>query len=260
MVNFAGGKIRQVGIYCKKAFDTDDLDLVQGVIDDLDAEHKPLSALFAFYAEGTITISSLTDLRTASVTCLGAALGAVSKASVHENIGWVGKFDMAEVELETPALADGTLISAISQANLDLLHSKGYIFLHKRIGIAGTYFKDSHAAIDVTSDYAYIESNRTIDKAIRGVRTYLLPEINAPVTVDADSGKLNQDYCSYLEAKAGQALNQMQQNSELSGYQVFVDPDQNVLSTSEIKVNISIVPKGVSRTLTVTIGFTTSLS
>lgn len=285
MQAYAEGKIRQVGVYAPVATTTTFISAIQAILEDLEDEHKPCSALIAWYTEDTITISALSDLRAlsaekvsviigqdgdadgaelfealgGSVTCLGAALGAVSKASVHENIGWVAKFDMAEVELEMPALADGTLIKEVSEANQDTLNTKGYIFLRKHVGIAGSYFNDTHTCVAATSDYAYIEASRTIDKAIRGVRTYLLPELNGPVTVDASSGKLSRDYCSYLEAKGGQALAQMQRNGELSGYQVFVDPDQNVLSTSKVAVKIALVPKGVSRTIEVTIGFTTSL-
>ncbi|MEZ5195114.1 MAG: DUF2586 family protein [Bacteroidales bacterium] len=142
--------------------------------------------------------------------------------------------------------------------DLSALDTKGYIFAYKESGISGTYFNDSHTCIDITSDYAYIENNRTIDKAIRGVRTYLLPELNGPVSVDPVSGKLAADYCKYLEEQAGLALKYMQQAGEVNGYGLFVDPDQNVLSTSVVNVAIAIVPIGVSRTINVTIGFTLS--
>lgn len=286
MVNASTGKLRQIGIYVPVAFDDAMPGTIQAILDTLETNHKPTEVLLNYdAASGSITIGSLDDMRALtaqnvsvvigqdgagygndlfedldhSPTALGAALGTVSLSQVHENIGWVGKFNVAGGELDTPALADGTLISTVSQANLDVLNNKGYIFLLNHIGIGGTYFNDSHTCIAATSDYAYLESNRTIHKAMRGVRTYLLPELNAPVAIDAESGKLAPDYCKYLEEKGGLALKYMQQDGEISGYKVFVDPDQNVLSTSVVNVAIAIVPKGVSRTINVTIGFTLSL-
>ncbi|MEZ5195113.1 MAG: hypothetical protein R2764_01540 [Bacteroidales bacterium] len=43
-----------------------------------------------------------------SPTCLGAALGTVSLAQVHLNIGYIRAFNIAGGELDVPALADGT--------------------------------------------------------------------------------------------------------------------------------------------------------
>lgn len=286
LVDDAGGNIRQMGIYVPIAFATAMVGTIQAILTTLETNHKPLEVLLNYDAtSSSITIGSLDDLRALtgpnvtvvigqdgagdgndlfedldhSPTSLGAALGVVSLSQVHENLAWVGKYNVAGGELDTPALADGTLMSTVSSANMQVLHSKGYIFLRNHVGIGGTYFNDSHTCVAATSDYAYIEANRTIHKAMRGVRTYLLPELNAPVAIDAETGKLASDYCKYLEEKGGLALKYMQQDGELSGYKVFVDPDQNVLSTSTVNVAIAIVPKGVSRVINVTIGFTLSL-
>jgi hypothetical protein len=284
LINYADGKIRQAGIYCPVIFKDSFVTDIQGFVDTLTGEHKPFSVLLALFADDEAEDPFDVDLRTlespnvsviigqdgdadgrelfatkGSVTCLGAALGAVSLLQVHQNIGWVGKLNMAQTELDMPALCDGRFLRDLTQNEIDSLNTLGYIFLVNHVGISGSYFNDSHTCTAGTSDYAYLENVRTIDKAIRGVRTYLLPELNAPVTVDANTGKLAAEYCKYLEETGGMALLQMSQAGELSGYNAYVDPDQNVLSTSKVEVTIQLVPKGVSRQIEVTIGFATKL-
>jgi hypothetical protein len=288
---FAEGKIRQLGIYQPYYFSGSHVTNIQTKVTILESDNKPLSVLYACDMTSVAAYGSLADLRALSaknvsvvigedgastgatlanekrysISCLGAALGTVSLAAVNENIGWVGKFNIAAVELDTPAMSFndstyGRLIKNYTTAALDAINAKGYVFLVKHLGVSGSYFNDSHTAIPATSDYAYIENNRTIDKAIRGIRTYLVPEINSPVKVDAVSGKLDMNRVKYLEAQASIALDQMMRNSELSGYQVTIDPDQNVLGTSTINVTVQLVPVGVARTITVTVGFVTKLT
>jgi len=75
------------------------------------------------------------------------------------------------------------------------------------------------------------------------------------VYVDPDSGNLRADYCSYLEEIANEPLETMEKAGELSGYKVYIDPKQDVLSTSKIAVAIKNVPTGVVRLFEVSIGF-----
>lgn len=65
---------------------------------------------------------------------------------------------------------------------------------------------------------------------------------------------------AYLETVAGKALKDMEKAGELSGYSVEIDPEQNVLSTSEVEIVIRQVAVGVMRKVKVKIGFATSLS
>jgi len=289
---YAEGKIRQLGIYQPYTFAGAHVTAIQVKATALETDNKPLIVLYACDMMAVTAYGNLVDLRGTlsaknvsvvigedgagigyalaiakgySISCLGAALGTVSLSAVNENIGWVGKFNIAAVELDAPALSFndstyGRLIKNYTTAALDAINAKGYVFLVKHLGVSGSYFNDSHTAIPATSDYAYIENNRTIDKAIRGIRTYLVPEINSPVKVDAVSGKLDMNRVKYLEAQGSIALDQMMRNSELSGYQVTIDPDQNVLGTSTINVTVQLVPVGVARTITVTVGFVTKLS
>jgi hypothetical protein len=283
--DYAQGKIRQIGIFKDAAFSSSDLTAIQVVCNTLAGLHKPLSAIYAGNIQGTTDLTTLTNLATLtannvsavigqdaagqgnylyvtqgkSITCLGATLGAVALAKVSDDIAWISKFNMSSgTELDTIAFANGTLVSSLSQSTLNTLDNNRYIFLIKYVGIAGSYFNDSHCAVAVTSDYAYIENNRTIDKAIRGIYSSLLPNLNSPLQLNAD-GTLQNTTVAYFTSQASVNLDEMIRQTELSAYQVLIDPTQNVLSTSNLTVSVKLVPIGVARQITVKIGFTLSI-
>ena len=58
-----------------------------------------------------------------------------------------------------------------------------------------------------------------------------------------------------METLCKAALEAMLANGEISALEVFVDPLQNILATSELKVVVSIIPTGTARKITVDLGF-----
>lgn len=192
-----------------------------------------------------------------SYGCIGTCLGAISKAAVNECIAWVQKFPLG---LKDPGLISGEEIRNVSEANQNYLNANHLIFVRTHVGITDCYFNDSWTLDLDTSDYCYIERVRTIDKACRGVRANLLPYLNAPLRVDAETGKLDEPTLAFLQTTAGAALKEMEKADELSGYVVEIDPDQNVIATSTLNVVIKQVPTGVMRNVAIKIGFTTSIN
>jgi hypothetical protein len=194
------------------------------------------------------------------IASVGALLGATAFAKVNESTAWVRKFNLSDgVELESPRLATGVLLKDTLTATLDELHDKGWTYLRKHTGKAGTYFNDNYTATDQTSDYSTINNNRTIQKAIRVVRTVLLDELSAPVEVDPDTGQLANGYVEYLKSLGETPLDTMETAEEASGSAVNINPNQNVLATSNVQVGIEVVPYGVSRNLIVNIGLAANL-
>lgn len=187
---------------------------------------------------------------------IGTTIGAVSKASVHECIAYVAKFPLS---FSAPGLISGELIKDVSTANQERINDNRYLFIRVHVGDSDNYFNDSHTLDLSTSDYAYIENERTIDKACRGVRTNLLPYLNSPLKVDAAEGTLAPSTVAFLQTTAGKALEDMEKAGELSGYSCEIDPEQNVLSTSTVEIVIKNVPMGVMRKVNVKIGFTTKI-
>lgn len=288
--SFAAGKLRQIGIWTSKAYTVGDPALLQGLYSDSFAVFAPHEILYSPNLNLVIdaNLPSLADLTApnvhiliaqdggalgkalydegvagvlnASTGVIGAALGATSLAKVHENIGWVEKFNMAQAggELDVVALSNGTLVNTLADAitkDDGSLDTKRLIFLKNYPGFTGSYFNDSHGAVAASSDYAYMEDNRAMDKAIRGIYLNLLPKVNGPVLLDKTTGQLSQDYIEYLQLEAAKTLEQMQKDGELSGYIVTIDPNQDVNATSKIIVNITNTKVGVSRRFEVNIGF-----
>lgn len=285
MQNYTGGKLRQIGVWDgATALDPTNLITLQAIRTALEAQDKPLSI---GYAPKIAAVSGLpTDLAGAnkngvsviigqdgagtaadlykdakntaksSVTAIGEWLGVVSAAAVHESIAWVEKFPTG---IALPAFGDGTLLRDLDTAVIESLDAARYIFFVEYSGLAGAYFNDSHTMDDATSDYAYIESVRTMDKACRNVRTYVLPKLGRPMKVDASTGKLEAYVVEDLQLTAGKALEDMEKAGELSGYVVEIDPDQNILSTSCVEMVIKQVGVGVMRKLNIKIGYTTSV-
>jgi hypothetical protein len=284
--NYAEGKIRQLGVFKDEVYVASELTAIQTVCNMLDADHKPVSnVLLAADIKAVADLTTLanlsirTDHKTSvvvsqdgagkgarlyftskkSITNLGAALGAVALSKVSESIAWINRFNISSgTECETLAFANGTLYSAIDANTLNVLNNYRYLFLRKFVGISGSYFNDSHTAVAPTSDYAYIENNRTIDKAIRGVYATLLPNLNGPLVMNSD-GTLNDNTIAALEADARPNLDQMVRDGEISAYAITIDPAQNVLSTSKLVIAIKLVGVGVARNITVNIGYTIAL-
>ena len=288
--NFADGEIRQMAFFdYGTAFATATLNLLQTSCTNLESQDKPTLVLFAGDFEAIGDIASLDDLtalanknvavcigedgtgagaalrlsESKSITAIGALLGAVSFSSVHENIGWVEKFNMVDgLEFDVPALAlstDTVLVKNQAVAALDSLHSKGYIFLKKHTGNNGSFFNDSSCAITIASDYSKIENNRTMDKAVRGVRTVMLPNINSPLYVQPN-GTLQGQTISKFQNDAERPLEQMERDGEISAFNVIINPEQDVLSTSKLAMAIQIVPVGVARQIEINIGFAVSIN
>lgn len=285
MQNFALGKIRQMFVYqSATTFAGSQVTSLQAIVNANTAVHKPLEIIYQGKMTSATTLAGLADMRALnapnvsvvlgqdgaakgyklwkanafSIGCGGTVLGAVSLAKVNEDIAWIGKFNMSNVEFDTLAYANGDVYSAQSEGTIDNINTLGYIALVKQIGIEGSYFNDSHTAVALTSDFAYIEPNRTFNKAIRSLRTFLLPQLASPIDLNAD-GTLTEGLVGYYETLCARALEAMQRDGEISAYSVTIDPSQNVLSTSTLTISVAIVPKGVARQIVVNVGFTLSI-
>lgn len=282
--NFAGGRLRQIGVW-NGAVELSEtiVNSLQSVATTLEAQNKPLSILYApkvtdvtqleSYAkagrknvsvviaqdgEGVAAAlySDAANAAKASVSTLGDLLGAVSKAKVHQSIAWVEQFP---TNISVAAFGDGTRYRDLDTATIEELDAARFIFCRTYEGLAGAFFNDNHTLDLPTSDYAYISDVRTMDKAVRGIRSYLLPKLGRPMKVDASTGKLERTTVEHLITTGNKALEEMERDGELSGYRFYIDPDQNILSTSRVRGVIKNVPVGVMRNLDLEIGYAASV-
>jgi len=300
---FAEAKIRQIGIVdllTVFADLTETSDTIKDVLDELAGLNMPVELIYSMHQISSANLLALPDLHTfgndrfsvvigqdgggrgnyvsgvltKNIGIVGATLGAISKAKVHESIAWVERQNLVTTaypkaltggttlarELDVPAFVDGTLLSDFTPGQIQSINNKGYLFMIKHIGYTGTFFNDSFTATALDSDFATIETNRAMDKAQRGVYVKLLPKVSGPIYVDPTTGNLTQDVIASLEAIASIPLEQMKRDGEISGLKIYINPDQEVLTTSKLDVTIKIVPVGVLREIAVNLGFTLQLS
>lgn len=282
--NFAGGRLRQVGVW-NGAVELSEtiVNSLQSVATTLEAQNKPLSILYApkltdvtrlesFAKAGRKNVSVViaqdgegvaaalysdaANAAKASVSALGDLLGAVSKAKVHQSVAWVEQFP---TNIAVAAFSDGTRYRDLDTATIEELDADRYIFCRTYEGFAGTFFNDNHTLDLPTSDYAYISDVRTMDKAVRGIRSYLVPKLGRSMKVDANTGKLERTTVEHLITTGNKGLEDMERDGELSGYRFDIDPDQNILSTSRVRGVVKNVPVGVMRNLDLEIGYAASV-
>lgn len=286
---FADGKIRQLGIVSSNTFAASDLTLIAAQRAIMLGENKPLEVVYGADTSAVSDLSTLTDLRgtlTAegvsgvigqsgnglglqmftdlgvSIPAVGAAIGILSRERVQVNIGDVGRCNLvnnSDGDFDVPAFGNGVLVKTFPRAQLDAIDALGYIFIEKEDGVAGSYFNDSNCACPITSDYAYLENNRVINKAVRGIRGSVATLLKGNIYVDGDTGKLSEDTIATYKNAASAPLEQMKVDGEISDYEVIIDPDQNVLSTSKVTITPKIVPAGVAREIEVNISYEVKL-
>lgn len=283
--NYSGGRVRQIGVWCgDRALSEDDLVAIQGQADTLEAQGAELSVVYAPKVVSVMTISTSlagggkcrvsvligqagsgtgaelykdkANASKASVSGLGVVMGLLSRAKVHQSIAWVKEFPTG---ISLPAFGDGTLLRDMDKALVEQLDTARYLFFVTQQGQSGSYMNDSHTMDSATSDYASIESVRTMDKGARVVRTYVIPELGGNVYVDPETGKLASYTVSHLETVAGQALEAMEKAGELSGYKAEIDPEQDVASSSTVDIVLKKVAVPVMRHVSVKIGFAKSI-
>ena len=285
------GEIRQMGVFASgRTWNSADVTTIQAIIDGMDDGYKQFSVLFAPDFSGITPVTGwagVTDLRTLnarkvtpvisesgsgqglvlstakaySITSLGNALGCVSKAGVEESIGNPNRFPLSDgIEMETLALANGDLLSAISSGTLGSLVDKGYLIARKYVpDITGSYYERCGTAVPLTNDFAFLELNRATDKFIRGVRTSLTPFLQGTIAVNAD-GTLSNDSIGFYKDKAQRVIDDMVANGELSAGAAFINPTQNVLSTSKLIISAQLIPIGIASEIDINVDLVTQLT
>jgi hypothetical protein len=217
--------------------------------------------LRALASEFVSVVAGTDHLAAPGEPAIGTALGAVSAASVNESIAWVQKFNLTgDGSFLSAGLSNGKALAELLPGDLAALADKGYIVVRQHAGLDGFFFSDTPTCTAATSDYAYLENIRTTNKAARVVRRALLPALNGPLLVNPD-GTLQAQVIGELQGKAVASLNaSLAQPGEVSALAVYIDPAQNVVSTSVLAVQVRLVPVGVGRQINVSLGLTAKIS
>lgn len=138
---------------------------------------------------------------------------------------------------------------------LDTLSDDGFILLHERDGLAGYYFGvDNMCSQD---DYKILVHGAVVDKAHRIAVAVLVRDLETTVRIEAD-GSINAVDAFNTEENIRLAiLSKMQ--GQISGIDVHIPTDQNIIDSSTQGVELSIQPLGYKTWIKVVIGLTTTL-
>jgi Protein of unknown function (DUF2586) len=179
------------------------------------------------------------------MAAIGFMLGKIAKIPVQRSIARVKDGDLGWV---SASFSGGNLVSSYTDGELDAINDKGYIFACKIVGKNGFFFNDEPTCTAATDDYAFISHNRTIDKVVRIVNQIFTEELSDEINIDATTGKMPVTVAKDLQNKCENAINiQMTNLGEISAVDCVIDPNQNVLQTDTINVEVNVVKKGIKK-------------
>lgn len=139
---------------------------------------------------------------------------------------------------------------------LDELAEAGYCLVHQREGAAGFYFaRDNMAGND---DFRILVHGSLIDKAQRIATAANTPFLETSVRINPN-GTVNDADAKYLEEVTTQAI-LAQMSGQISGVEVIVPTDQNLIETSNLRLTVRILPLGYLTWITIEMGLTSNLT
>jgi len=153
-------------------------------------------------------------------------------------------------------------IASIADNLLDVLHDKAYVFPYRYPNKDGFYFGKDMTCAPTSDDYHRISRSRTVSKAMEITYNVLFNEIEHDKLLDATTGELRTADRVELENNILNAITtEMMQSGteEISNVTVTIPTGQNILATGKLRTEIQVQPKGITTTLTATIGYAVSL-
>jgi len=181
--------------------------------------------------------------------CLGLCLGRIASIPVQRKISRV-----RTGSLSNAAAYVGT-IPVNSFADMNVIAQRGYITFKTYPNVSGYFFSGDDTASATTDDYHFLSRGRVIDKAHALAYATFVQEVDDEILVNAD-GTLDAGFCKWLSQ---QMINQINSNmiagKEISAVGCYIDPAQNILSTNQLNVILTITPVGYASDIEVQLGF-----
>lgn len=184
----------------------------------------------------------------------GLLLGRLKSTPVQRHIGRVKDGAMP---ITSAYIGDGLVED--NDARVAEVLAKGYITLGTIKGKSGYYYETQCLATDPSGDFATIANRRVMDKAVVVAYNTYVNELKDEIEIASD-GTVAPGVIKHYQSLIENAINQqLTAEGNISGASAYMDPDQNVLSTGKLTVQLSILPLGYAEEIVVNLGFTTSL-
>jgi len=155
----------------------------------------------------------------------------------------------------TDVILGGKAYPEYTGAQLETMHDNGYIMPQHRSGAAGYYFGQDNMCSN--GDFRILAHGRIIDKAQVIIQQAYAPFIEDTIRV-SDYGTLDEGDVSYLENVLECSI-LANMTSQISGVQVVIDKQQDIINTSTLEVSCRIQPLGYTTWINVTLGLATAL-
>lgn len=182
---------------------------------------------------------------------IGVALGRAVKYSAHVKLG-----DGMNGTLSiTSAFIGSKKVDEFDPVELNNFTNAGYIHYHTREGVSGFFFSiDKMAGND---DFKNLVLGRLIDKAQRIATSTTTPFLESNVRITPER-KINDADAIYLEQVIANQL-KAQMADQISGQDVIIDPDQDIINTSTLQEQVKIQPLGYLTYIIVNLGLTKTI-
>lgn len=199
----------------------------------------------------------------------GTWLGLISARGVHQKISWVEFGNIAGLDWKDYGIIGGTSTVNYTESAIQAELDKGIVIPRKYPRSSGTFMSGFRTATPTSDDFAVGTNARVIDKACVSVYDATLPNVDRPIYVNPADGKLTPESIAILTEDAYNAIQSNMvagrtgddvelsvdpNTGQLQRNAVYIDPDQNVLTTEQIVITIGLVPVGAAKTIIVNIG------
>ncbi|QDP85197.1 hypothetical protein FNJ88_06320 [Chryseobacterium sp. SNU WT5] len=198
---------------------------------------------------------TLSGVTTSKGSAMGVIAGRLAAFPAKVNAGKVNNG-----ALKAPKLFINDL--PVENYDCEALYDKGYITFTTHQSRAGYFVMDDPLACAIDDDYHYLSRRRTINEAFRFSYDALLDFLLDDVPTNSD-GTLIATYAKTIESAVerkisnsmGDDLSRDTNDINDSGVKCFVDPTQNVVTSSRLEVVVKIRPFGYNRWINVVLGF-----
>ncbi len=261
LINAGGGEIRFIGVASLQDHDEISLVNAQALAAAKAGEYDPVIVFLPVRYD-----AELTDYTSGSDNRVGVLIGENSQGETGLLLGrlastpvqrHIGRIKDGSMPCENMLIGDNAIED--EDARVAEVVAKGIITLGTIKGKSGYYYETDPLATDPSGDFATIANRRVMDKAVLIAYQTYVNELKDEIEIASD-GTIAPAVCKYYQSIIENAINQqMTAEGNISGASAFVDPEQNVLSTGKIKVQLNILPLAYANEITVDLGFTTSL-
>ena len=187
------------------------------------------------------------------VSIAAAALARCCKYGAHIKIGSGQNGALVSV---SGVNIGGKGYTEYNLAQLEVMHDNGFIMPQHRTGAAGYYFGQDNMCSN--GDFRILAHGRIIDKAQVIIQQAYAPFIEDTIRV-SDDGTLDEGDVSYLENVLECSI-LANMTSQISGVQVVIDKQQDIINTSTLEVSCRIQPLGYTTWINVTLGLATAIT